>query len=221
MPAVTPREMRFSALVAALVGLLLLGQPLAAAGYGVVGLTTIFAAVLVAGAFVVGESHAVRWPSAIAVSFVLAVEGFALATSSRFVLLAAQVMSVSFLGFATVMILRRVVEQEQVTVDIVLGGASVYLLVGVFFASIHSLVESVVPGSYLYEGRSLAVAGLGRYPELIYFSFSTLTTLGYGDITPRNPVAQSLSALESVIGQLLLAILIARLVGLHIHHSRR
>jgi len=79
----------------------------------------------------------------------------------------------------------------------------------------------VKPGSYLYQGESLSVA-LKGHPEvdalafLLYFSVVTLTTLGYGDIAPAVPAARMLCSLEAVIGQLFVAVFIARLVSLHI-----
>ena len=58
-----------------------------------------------------------------------------------------------------------------------------------------------------------------RYPLFIYFSFSTMSTLGYGDIVPVSRLARSLSWLEALTGQLYLTILVARLVGLHIANA--
>jgi voltage-gated potassium channel Kch len=57
------------------------------------------------------------------------------------------------------------------------------------------------------------------FANFIYYSFVTLTTLGYGDIVPVSPHARALSSLEAVIGQLFIAVLIARLVGMHIVHE--
>jgi hypothetical protein len=54
---------------------------------------------------------------------------------------------------------------------------------------------------------------------VLYFSFVTLCTLGYGDIVPVSPVAQTFSAVEAIIGQLYLAVLVARLVGMHTAHT--
>ena len=61
---------------------------------------------------------------------------------------------------------------------------------------------------------------LGRYPELLYFSLVTMTTLGYGDITPVGSMPRVLAASEAVIGQLFVAILIARRVGLQVSQGR-
>ena len=60
---------------------------------------------------------------------------------------------------------------------------------------------------------------VARYMEMRYFSFMTLTTVGYGDIVPHSSATRTLAALEAVVGQIYLTVLIARLVGLHIVHA--
>jgi hypothetical protein len=216
-------ETRFWSLLVALVAVLVIGPPMASAGYGLIGLTMSFSAVLLAGAFAVGERHWVRWASGGVVAVALLAEIFVVGAESRLALFVARALGMLYLGFATVVILARVIQEERVTGDTILGGCCVYLLVGVFFSSTFSMVELLAPGSFLSGGESLADVGegIGRHPRLIYFSFVTLTTLGYGDVTPAQPTAEVLCALEAVIGQLFLAILIARLVGLHLHHGAR
>ena len=78
------------------------------------------------------------------------------------------------------------------------------------------MVDFLVPGSFRY-GQDRTLTG----PEMIYYSFITLTTLGYGDIVPVSPSARSLATLEALTGQLYLTVLVARLVGLHITHASR
>jgi voltage-gated potassium channel Kch len=60
-----------------------------------------------------------------------------------------------------------------------------------------------------------------RVLQMRYFSFTTLTTVGYGDIIPHSAAARTLASLEAVTGQIYLTVLVARLVGLHIVHARR
>jgi voltage-gated potassium channel Kch len=108
----------------------------------------------------------------------------------------------------------------------ILGGINVYLLFSIVFMFLHAFVEVSNPGSYLYQGESLSAA-LKGHPEidalafLLYFSVVTLTTLGYGDIAPAMPAARMLCSLEAVIGQLFVAVFIARLVALHISDRSR
>jgi hypothetical protein len=127
----------------------------------------------------------------------------------------------AFLAFVTIAILTHVVRADRVTHDTILGGICVYLLIGLFFQSAFGIVEVLHPGSFQTGG--VAVSDLpgadrahGRYPTLIYYSFVTLTTVGFGDITPTWSLAQSLSTIEAVVGQLYLAILVASLVGMRL-----
>jgi hypothetical protein len=99
-----------------------------------------------------------------------------------------------------------------------------YLLLGMVWAMVFSLIEILAPGSFLHGGQPLvAILSETRQPPIsgfIYYSFVTLTTLGYGDITPNSSPAAAFSSLEAVTGQFYIAILVARLVALHIVSGR-
>jgi hypothetical protein len=93
------------------------------------------------------------------------------------------------------------------------AGLSAYLLAGIFFGVFYWVLERTWSGSF-------AVAGEGAQnhfslPAAIYYSFVTLTTLGYGDIVPRSEAGRGLAIMEAVAGQLYLAVMIARLVSLY------
>jgi hypothetical protein len=130
-------------------------------------------------------------------------------------------MSAVFLAYVAILIFAFLLKQERVSADMILGAINVYLVLALAFMFLHTFVEIVRPGSYLYQGESLSAA-LKGHPEidalafLLYFSLVTLTTLGYGDIAPAVPAARMLCSLEAVIGQLFVAVFIARLVSLHI-----
>ena len=130
-----------------------------------------------------------------------------------------------FFALIIVVVLRHILSIKEVTTDIILGAMCAYLLLGMVWAMVFSLIEILVPGSFLHGGQALAEGFQGSRLQVIssfiYYSFVTLTTLGYGDITPRSSPAAALSSLEAVTGQLYVAILIARLVGLHIASARR
>ncbi len=96
-----------------------------------------------------------------------------------------------------------------VSVNRVVGALCLYLLLGVVWAILFGVVELVHPAAFAYPGLHTGDPLEG----LLYYSFVTLTTLGYGDITPVYPVARTLSYLEAVIGQLYIAVLIAGLLG--------
>ena len=132
--------------------------------------------------------------------------------------LAGAVFQTALLSFAAVSILMHVIKIDNVSLDTILGGVCIYLLIGETFAYLHSIIELTNIGSYLEGGQSLRIPPnvnhlLGRRPELTYFSFTTLTTVGYGDIVPVAPMARVLCVLEAILGQIFLATFLAFLVG--------
>jgi voltage-gated potassium channel Kch len=129
-----------------------------------------------------------------------------------------------FFGFMTVTIVGRLWQVKTVTLDTILGSVCAYLLLGMTWAMVCVLIGIFVPGSYAAGGEPLLYSGeMGReiYANSIYYSFITLTTLGYGDIIPLSPPARSLAALEALVGQMFIAVLVARLVGLQIAVSSK
>jgi hypothetical protein len=108
--------------------------------------------------------------------------------------------------FAAAGAMRSTVTAEHVDIETVYAALSTYLLVGLFFGLIYWSLEHSFPGSFSSPGELSASAA-------IYFSFVTLATLGYGDITPRSELARGLAVFEVVGGQLFLAVLIARLIS--------
>ncbi len=119
-----------------------------------------------------------------------------------------------FYGICLLVFLHRIFSEKMVTADTIQGGIAVYFLSGLLWAFFYKLLLSVDPNAILLPDHIS-----GEFSELIYFSFITLTTLGYGDITPASWMAQNLTLLEAVWGQTYLAVLVARLVGLHLSAS--
>jgi hypothetical protein len=125
-----------------------------------------------------------------------------------------------FFILIAVVVLRHILSVKEVTADTILGAICAYLLLGMAWAMIFSLIEILAPGSFFFRGGSDITVGFagsgGAVSSFIYYSFITLTTLGYGDITPNSSPAAALSSLEAVTGQLYIAVLIARMVAMHI-----
>jgi len=122
-------------------------------------------------------------------------------------------------AFFCVSILAYVLHSGRVTSDRIFAAICVYLLIGFAWSYVYALLDEMQPGSFaaLTEtGRNDYVA---RVMQLRYFSFMTLTTVGYGDVLPRSSAARTMAALEAIMGQIYLAVLVARLVGLHIVHA--
>jgi hypothetical protein len=127
---------------------------------------------------------------------------------------------IGFLLFTTVRILKHVLRDSEVTADKICGALCVYLLFGIIWASGYFLLEGLSPGSLAFaSGGPDSIETL--FSQCLYYSYVTLTTLGYGDISPVSQAAKSLAYVEALTGQLYLAVLVARLVALHIAHGRR
>jgi hypothetical protein len=109
--------------------------------------------------------------------------------------------------------LERTLRPGKVTVYRVVGGIAGYLLIGLTWAYAYQLLEQRVPGA-IHCGAEVAASSYRQQSDLIYFSFVTLTTVGYGDVQPVHPVARSLAVAEALVGQLYIAILITSLVGM-------
>ena len=123
--------------------------------------------------------------------------------------------ALAFFGYVTFLLARDVFsDNRKVTADTICGALSVYLLVGVLFTFAFALLEGLQPGSFIFPedpGRT------GNHVQrLLGFSFITLTTLGYGNISPATHRADALCSLEAIVGQVYLTVLVARLVALQI-----
>jgi hypothetical protein len=126
-----------------------------------------------------------------------------------------------FFVLMAVTILSAIIKTKKVSIETIYAAICAYLLLGVIWTMIFSVIEIIEPGSFLSGGAPFVdshgdPASRNIYINFIYFSFVTLTTLGYGDIIPVSPQARAFSSLEAVIGQLYIAVLIAGLVGMHI-----
>lgn len=122
--------------------------------------------------------------------------------------LISQLIFAIYLGGAAYWIGRDIFTAPNVTVDTVRGGVSVYFLIGFLWALLYGIVHTLNPSAFsqpLIQQRS--------YLRTIHFSFTTLTTLGYGDIVPLSEVAQVLTNLEAIVGQMYSSVLIAILIG--------
>lgn len=113
-----------------------------------------------------------------------------------------------FFGSASLLILRGIARTRQVTMDTVRGGICVYLLLGYFWAVLYGIVETLDPNAF---SSPLLVDNSAT--KMIYYSFVTLTTLGFGDVVPVSRMASTLTILEALVGQLYPTIFIAILVG--------
>ena len=144
-------------------------------------------------------------------------------TSSSTIEMVSAISSCLFLAVTVIALISRLFIVRSVTLDTISAGICAYLLTAVAFAYAFAVVELRHPGSFsaaLFERTAGNVAPLiASLHNFIYYSFVCLTTTGFGDIVPISQGARSLSVMESVFGQLYVAILIARLVSLQVAQS--
>lgn len=128
-----------------------------------------------------------------------------------------------FFGFTVAVILRNIFADTAITGDKVFGAVCGYLLAAGMWADVYALTELLVPESF--ETSSQLARELsswhGRTALFDYFSLVTLTTMGYGDVTPVRPPATVLATLEAIFGQFYIAVVVAALVGLRLAQAIR
>lgn len=147
------------------------------------------------------------WALAIA-SVVLTVLNLFYSGSSIDILVSLVVLTFSVIS--AVIVGRNVFGSTYVNRNLLFGAICVYLLLGLIWALLYGLIEQFLPNSF--RGLESSDHRISMDNQL-YFSFVTLASLGYGDITPLSPVAKALSYLEAVTGQMYVAIMLAGLVG--------
>jgi hypothetical protein len=137
-------------------------------------------------------------------------------SSSQMVLLAGQLCWMSFFGFVAWIELRAVLRQKSITNEAISMSISVYLLLGLTWSFLYDVIYQLQPHAFAFNGTASALVSQGEkvFPVLAYFSFVTLTTIGYGDIAPLTLQARYAAIAEGVTGQFYLAILVARLVSM-------
>ena len=129
--------------------------------------------------------------------------------------LIAQSIYLIFFAAAALSILQDILRTPQKTMDTVRGGICVYMLLGYFWALLYSIVYTFDPNAF-----SSALLTDTSYLSTLYFSFITLTTLGFGDIVPANDIASVLVILEALVGQIYPTVFIALLVNGYLAHRQ-
>jgi len=123
----------------------------------------------------------------------------------------------SYAAFALISIIAiflNVFQVEKVTTNRIIGSICIYLLIGLFFTFIYAGLDLMKPNAFTFSGTEMF--SLESLRDYLYFSFVTLTTLGYGDIVPLARVTRMVSMFEAMIGQLYLVVMVATLVGMHV-----
>ncbi len=181
-----------------------------------------FVLILFSGALAVRRF---RRLSLVAALFILLGRLFVYIEPTRSVVLIGTTLAVLYLIFACMGILRQVFARGRITRSRIEGAIAVYLLLGLTFGLVYALIFLVEPTAFDMSALDLDIDPRSRFDRVLgqfsYFSFITLTTVGFGDITPLSGLAKQFAVLEGLIGQLYPAILLARLVSMELAQSVR
>lgn len=189
--------------------------------HGVLFLNVLGAAILVAGSYALSERKQL-FRTAVVLSAISTIGAcLPLAFPQHWAVLASHSSVILLAAFFCVSILAYVLHSGRVTSDKIFAAICVYLLLGFVWTYTYALLDDMQPGSFADSTETGRTDDVAHVSQLRYFSFATLTTLGYGDILPRSSTARTMAVLEAVMGQIYLAVLVARLVGLHIVHANR
>ncbi|MDG2992377.1 potassium channel family protein [Candidatus Synechococcus calcipolaris G9] len=131
------------------------------------------------------------------------------------IIVMANLVYLTFVAISIYLTMNSIFRQELVTSDSIRGGICVYFLLGYFFYFAYRIVYTIYPESFKFPHDYADLL------DLIYFSFVSLTTIGYGDITPTIPITMSLAIIEGLFGQMYPAVVIAQLVSQYINSSSR
>lgn len=170
----------------------------------------LFVLLLLAGLGTVARHRWALRSTAAAALLALVLEWTGLAARGGLPGIVALAASVLCVGTFTLLVLGTALRPGRITPRRIEGAVAAYLLIGVICGLGYELIELVTPGS-LTLAEGLGRTALKR--EIGYFSFVTLTTLGYGDVTPLSPAARGLAAFEAVVGQLYPSILLGWMVA--------
>jgi voltage-gated potassium channel len=186
---------------------------------GILVMNVISAAVLVAGSYALSERKHLFAIAIVLSAITIIGTGLLLAFRQPWALLISHSSVVVLVAFFSVTILSYVLGSGRVTSDKIFAAICVYMLIGYGWTFVYSILLELEPQSFIATSEVARNNYVDRILQLRYFSFMTLTTVGYGDIVPRSPAARTMTILQAVMGQFYLVALVGRLVGLHIVHG--
>lgn len=180
----------------------------------------VFDAILLAGVYSAKPGRH-QWPFLVLTVVTLAVRWGELLSGVPSLDVGALLITAVWLVYAVSIIIGRLFQRRDVTVDTILGAVVAYLLVAVAFTMVFQIIELQSPGSFSGIPDDAINHRTDLATSMMYFSLVCITTMGYGDIVPVSALARPLAVIEGVFGQFYLAVMIARLVGLHLASSQK
>ena len=139
----------------------------------------------------------------IAAPFVI-LDGLNFFSPHRLLMIAALSFATVLYFYIVILLTKCVLAIREVTVDLIYCAISIYLLIGMGWAGVYTILENISPGSF---------SGTPESGDLLYFSFVTLTTVGYGDVLPLSVLGKRLAIVEGAMGSIYMAVIVAMIVG--------
>jgi hypothetical protein len=180
----------------------------------------LFSFIIVTGVFTIFMHRGVRFFVILLAVATLACNWLSEVQPGRFLAVLNAGLGFLYLGFLLAALTVQVFGENQVTRHRIRGAIAVYLIFGLMWALLYQILALTVAGAFNLPANIMADDPEGMQRALTYYSFITLTTLGYGDITPVLPAARVLAMFEALVGQLFPAITLARLVSLAVMHQK-
>jgi hypothetical protein len=122
-------------------------------------------------------------------------------------------LSVLFAGYTTWVLMAGVLRSPRITGDVLAGALASFIMAGLAFGVVYGIIEGRIPGAFAAPGLEPA-----SFPDLVYFSFVTLLTIGFGDVTPAAPLARAVVLFEGIFGVVFTTIVMAALVAGYLRH---
>lgn len=135
--------------------------------------------------------------------------------TTKYVYIVGEGVHVLFFILVTIAVLIDVIKDKRITSNTLYGAMCGYLLIGLMWSFLFFVIYIFNPDAFFFAKLSITAHDL-KFQQFVYYSFVTLTTLGYGDIVPVSMIAKTFAWMEAVTGQIYLTVWIAQLVGLHI-----
>lgn len=186
-------------------------------------MTSLFVLTLLSAVFAVSRSRATVIVALLLAIPTIVLEGIKVWRGGDLMVVSTHTFAMILIAYTVVLVLKFLFVADRITVDMICASLCVYLLLGVLWAIGYSLLHTYDRCAFSFPLKENEVAtmqfGGEQTVTALYYSFVTMSTLGYGDIVPRSSLARMAAAMQAIVGQLYLAVLVARLVGLHIVHA--
>jgi hypothetical protein len=180
--------------------------------WGRIVMAVLVSGIVIAIAYAVGRSRQLLIAASLFAVALLILQWSYLATGNPLVFAIGVCIFLAFMAFAIAELFAYLMQRGPVTGDKLHAALAVYILSAFLWAGLYTLLDRLSPGSFLINTQR---TGPPDFYDMLYFSFTTLTSTGYGDLTPATRSAESLAILEQIAGVFYVAVLIARLAGLY------